>query len=160
MARRRKMALVAASIALAAGSLAVAGCGDDDDDSGSGNGENLSGSITIDGSSTVAPLSEAAAELFQGENPDVRVTVGTSGTGGGFEKFCRGETDISDASRPIKDEEIEACESAGISFEQISVANDGIAVAVNLENDWAQCLTVEQLNTCLLYTSPSPRDLN
>ena len=147
MARRRKMALVAASIALAAGSLAVAGCGDDDDDSGSGNGENLSGSITIDGSSTVAPLSEAAAELFQGENPDVRVTVGTSGTGGGFEKFCRGETDISDASRPIDEEEIAACESAGISFESISVANDGIAVAVNLENDWAQCLTVEQLNT-------------
>src|SRR5918998_6483125 len=88
----------------ASGALAfgVVACGDDDDDdggNGGGGGQNLSGTIKIDGSSTVAPLSEAAAELFQAENPSVRVTVGTSGTGGGFEKFCAGETDISDASR-------------------------------------------------------------
>jgi phosphate transport system substrate-binding protein len=145
MLRRRKIALALASVALAAGSLAVAGCGDDDDDGDSGS-SNLSGTITIDGSSTVAPLSEAAAELFQQENPDVRVTVGTSGTGGGFEKFCRGEIDISDASRPIKVEEIAACESAGIAFEQVDVANDALSVIKNPENDWATCLTVEELN--------------
>jgi phosphate transport system substrate-binding protein len=94
----------------------------------------------------VAPLSEAAAELFQEENPDVNVVVGTSGTGGGFEKFCAGDIDISDASRPIKDEEIAACEAAGIKYEEVTVANDGLAVVVNPENDWATCLTVEQLN--------------
>jgi phosphate transport system substrate-binding protein len=145
MLRRRKIALALASVALAAGSLAVAGCGDDDDgDSGS---SDLSGTITIDGSSTVAPLSEAAAELFQQENPDVRVTVGTSGTGGGFEKFCRGETDISDASRPIKDEEIEACEGNNITFEEVDVANDALSVILNPGNDFATCLTTDQLNT-------------
>ena len=129
--------------------IGVAACGSDDDE-GSGGGESggLSGTIRIDGSSTVAPLSEAAAELFQAENPDVQVTVGTSGTGGGFEKFCAGETDISDASRPIKDdEEVPVCEKNGIQFEEIEVANDGLAVVVNPENDWADCLTVEQLNT-------------
>jgi hypothetical protein len=72
--------------------------------------------------------------------------VGTSGTGGGFEKFCAGDIDISDASRPIKDEEIAACEAAGIKYEEVTVANDGLAVVVNPENDWATCLTVEQLN--------------
>ena len=106
---------------------------------------NLSGTIRIDGSSTVAPLSEAAAELFQEENPSVRVTVGTSGTGGGFEKFCDGETDISDASRPIKHDETDACEANGIEYEELTVANDGLSVVVNPENTWAKCLTVEQL---------------
>ncbi|MGI9538908.1 MAG: PstS family phosphate ABC transporter substrate-binding protein [Miltoncostaeaceae bacterium] len=142
ISRRRRYGLILAASAIAIGGIA-AGCGDDDDD-GNG-GEDLSGSITIDGSSTVAPMSEAAAEQFQAENSGVRVTVGTSGTGGGFEKFCRGETDISDASRSIKDEEIQACADAGISYEEITVGNDGLSVAVNLENDWAQCLTVEQL---------------
>ncbi|MGB0871601.1 MAG: phosphate ABC transporter substrate-binding protein PstS family protein [Solirubrobacterales bacterium] len=136
------IALTTIALSLA---LVAAGCGSDDD-SGSSNGD-LSGSIKIDGSSTVAPLSEAAAEKFQAENPNVRVTVGTSGTGGGFEKFCAGETDISDASRPIKDEEIEACEKNGISYEQLVVANDGLAVVVNPENDFAQCLTLDQLKT-------------
>ncbi len=144
ISRRRRYGLILAASAIAIGGIA-AGCGDDDDDSSNG-GEDLSGSITIDGSSTVAPLSEAAAEQFQAENSGVRVTVGTSGTGGGFEKFCRGETDISDASRSIKDEEIQACADAGITYEEITVGNDGLSVAVNLENDWAQCLTVEQLN--------------
>jgi len=131
-------------------SVAVAACGGDDEETttGGGGGEasGLSGSITIDGSSTVAPLSEAAAELFQEENPEVRVTVGTSGTGGGFEKFCAGETDISDASRPIKDdEEAPICKKNGIGFEEVQVANDGLSVVVNPQNDWAECLTVEQL---------------
>jgi phosphate transport system substrate-binding protein len=130
----------------------VAACGGDDDE-GNGGGEaaeqqeNLSGTIQIDGSSTVAPLAEAAAELFQEENSGVRVTVGTSGTGGGFEKFCRGEIDIADASRPIKDEEIEACEEAGIEYDQLGVSNDGLAIAVNPENDWAECVSVEELST-------------
>lgn len=125
--------------------LGVAACGDDDSStSGSGGGEDLSGSIRIDGSSTVAPLSEAIAEQFMAENPDVRVTVGTSGTGGGFEKFCAGETAISDASRAIEEEEIEACEKAGIEFEEVRVATDALTVMVNNENPVA-CLTVDQL---------------
>jgi phosphate transport system substrate-binding protein len=128
--------------------VGVAACGNDDDEGGSGGGggQNLSGTIKIDGSSTVAPLSEAAAELFQAENPKVRVTVGTSGTGGGFEKFCAGETDISDASRPIKeDEEVPICEENGVTYGELQVANDGLAVVVHPDNDWASCLTVDQL---------------
>ena len=104
----------------------MAACGDDDN---SGGGGNLSGTITIDGSSTVGPLTETAAELFREENPDVKITVGISGTGGGFEKFCAGETDISDASRPIEPEEVEACKKNGIEYEEVQVANDGIAVS-------------------------------
>jgi phosphate transport system substrate-binding protein len=130
--------------------LGIAACGDDDDENGGGGGGggggDLSGTIRVDGSSTVAPLTEAAAELFQAENPDVRVTVGTSGTGGGFEKFCAGETDISDASRPIKDdEEVPICKKNGIAYEEIQVANDGLSVVVNPGNDFATCLTVDQL---------------
>ena len=101
--------------------------------------------IKIDGSSTVAPFAQAAQEAFQGENPGVKITVGTSGTGGGFEKFCAGETDISDASRPIKeDEEAPICKKAGIVYDEVQVANDGIAVVTNpsLKVD---CLTVDQL---------------
>lgn len=107
----------------------------------------LSGSVTADGSSTVAPLTEAAADFFRDVEADVQVTVATSGTGGGFKTFCAGETDISDASRPIKDEEAEACAAAGVEYTEIVIANDGLSVVVNPENDWAQCLTVEQLNT-------------
>lgn len=105
----------------------------------------LSGSIRIDGSSTVAPLSEAAAELFQKEHKNVQVTVGTSGTGGGFEKFCRGETDISDASRPIRASEADICKANGVVYEEFQVGNDGLSVVVNNSNDWAKCLTVPQL---------------
>jgi phosphate transport system substrate-binding protein len=126
--------------------LATAACGGADAGQGTGADGELSGTIQIDGSSTVAPLSEAAAEGFQEENPGVRVVVGTSGTGGGFEKFCAGETDISNASRPIDEEEAALCESNGVVYEEISVANDGLAVVVNPENDWAECLTVEQVN--------------
>jgi phosphate transport system substrate-binding protein len=112
-------------------------------DSGGGNG--LSGLIEADGSSTVGPFTSAAAQRFKQEEPGVDVTVGISGTGGGFERFCRGETDLSDASRPIKDEERSICMKNGITYSEFLVANDGIAVVANKENDWTDCLTVAQL---------------
>jgi phosphate transport system substrate-binding protein len=108
-------------------------------------GAELSGQVRADGSSTVAPLTSAAAEFFAEEQPKVNVTVGTSGTGGGFEKFCNGETDISNGSRPIKDEEKAACESKGIKYVELTVATDALTVVVNKENTWATCLTTEQL---------------
>ena len=141
----KKLITFAVCCALA---LGAAACGDDDDDSSGGGGggdKNLSGTIKIDGSSTVAPFAQAAQEAFQAENPDVKITVGTSGTGGGFEKFCAGETDISDASRPIKpDEEAPVCKKAGISYKEIQVANDGIAVVTNPDLK-VDCLTTDQL---------------
>jgi phosphate transport system substrate-binding protein len=143
----RKNLLLALGVA---GALAcgVAACGDDESSGSSAaasDGGKLSGSIAIDGSSTVAPFAEAAAELFQEENPDVKVTVGTSGTGGGFEKFCAGETDISDASRPIKpDEEAPVCEQGGVKYTEVQIANDGIAVATSKELA-VDCLTADQL---------------
>jgi phosphate transport system substrate-binding protein len=125
--------------------VGVAACGSDDDSTtGGSGGEDLSGTIRIDGSSTVAPLSEAIAEEFQAENPGVRVTVGTAGTGGGFEKFCAGETDISDASREIEPEEVEACKKKGIGYEDVHVATDALTVMINNENP-VSCLTVDQL---------------
>jgi phosphate transport system substrate-binding protein len=134
---------------LAALALGAAACGGDDNSGGSGSGsgeQELRGSVKVDGSSTVAPLSTAAAEFYAEEQPRVRVTVGTSGTGGGFEKFCNGETDISDASRAIKDTEKKACEAKGIAYEEFQIANDALTVVVNKDNDWAECLTVAQLN--------------
>ncbi|MGN9783285.1 PstS family phosphate ABC transporter substrate-binding protein [Nonomuraea sp. ZG12] len=110
-----------------------------------GAGAELSGQVKADGSSTVAPLTSAAAEFFAEEQPKINVTVGTSGTGGGFEKFCNGETDISDASRPIKDEEKAACEAKGVKFTELTVATDALTVVVNKENTWASCLTTDQL---------------
>ncbi|HEX5376735.1 MAG TPA: PstS family phosphate ABC transporter substrate-binding protein [Solirubrobacterales bacterium] len=133
--------MVVASIAVLA--IGVAACGSDDE-STAGGGSDLSGSIRIDGSSTVAPLTEAVAEQFESENSGVKVTVGTSGTGGGFEKFCAGETSISDASRAIEPEEVEACEKKGIEFEEVRVATDALTVVVNPENP-VNCLTVDQL---------------
>ncbi len=141
-----------AVLVLAFGLIAAA-CGEDKtgtktNGSGSKPDVELSGSITVDGSSTVGPLTSAAAELFGAENPGVRITVGTSGTGGGFTKFCAGETDMSDASRPIKTDdpaEGPACEAAGIGYTELQVANDGIALVVNKDNTWAKCLTVPQL---------------
>ena len=145
----RKLISLAASAVLAAG---VVACGDDEEEpAGNSGGEttsetsgNLSGEIRIDGSSTVFPFANAAAELFNEENPDVRISVGQSGTGGGFEAFCAGETDISDASRPIEAEEEALCKKAGVSYTEVQVANDGIAVVTNpgLEVD---CLTTAQL---------------
>src|SRR5918996_4197793 len=128
--------------------LGVAACGDDDDDDGGGGDtpSGLSGTIRIDGSSTVGPLTEAIAEGFNEENPDVDVTVGTSGTGGGFEKFCAGETDANDASEAIGDEEIAACQQGGVEYAELQVANDALTVVANPENP-VNCTTVEQLKS-------------
>jgi phosphate transport system substrate-binding protein len=128
--------------------LGVAACGEDEDSGnggGGGGGGDLSGTIRIDGSSTVGPFAQAAQEAFVGENPDVRITVAQSGTGGGFEKFCAGETDISNASRPIdEEEEVPLCEKEGVDYTEVQVANDGISIATNPELA-VDCLTVEQL---------------
>ncbi len=111
----------------------------------SGAASDLSGRIQADGSSTVGPFTTAAAERFQQQNPDVQVTVGVSGTGGGFERFCRDETDLSNASRPIKDEEKTLCTDGGVEYVEFQVANDALTVVVNKDNDWITCLTTEQL---------------
>jgi phosphate transport system substrate-binding protein len=132
--KRRHIALFTPILVLA---IIAAGCG------GGSDGDGLSGTIQIDGSSTVAPLSEAAAELYQAEQQGVRVTVATSGTSGGFEKFCIGETDLSDASRPIKESEIELCGEKGIAYDAIQVANDALSIVVNAANP-VDCLTAEQ----------------
>ena len=105
----------------------------------------LKGTIKIDGSSTVYPVTEAVAEEFRSIQPGINVTVGVSGTGGGFKKFMRGEIDINDASRPIKAKEADACAEIGIGYQELSVAYDGLAVLVNPENDWVDYLTVEEL---------------
>ncbi|ADL07135.1 PstS family phosphate ABC transporter substrate-binding protein [Thermosediminibacter oceani] len=106
---------------------------------------NLSGSIEIDGSSTVYPITEAVAEEFMNTYPDVNITVGVSGTGGGFKRFTAGETDISNASRPISDEEAAKAKESGVEYIELPVAYDGITVVVNKENDWVDHLTVEEL---------------
>ena len=128
--------------------LGAAACGNDDDDDGGGSGGgggDLSGTIRIDGSSTVGPFAQAAQEAFQGENPGVRITVAQSGTGGGFEKFCAGETDISNASRPIdEEEEVPLCDKEGVKYTEVQVANDGISIATNPDLA-VDCLTTDQL---------------
>lgn len=101
--------------------------------------------IQVDGSSTVFPISEAMAEEFMAENRGTQVTVGVSGTGGGFSKFCAGELDITGASRPIKSSEAEACAAAGIEYVEVPVATDALTVVINPENTWAESMTVEQL---------------
>jgi phosphate transport system substrate-binding protein len=101
--------------------------------------------IRVDGSSTVFPITEAVAEEFQKQRPGSRVTVGTSGTGGGFQKFCRGETDISDASRPISKTEIEACSKGSIEYQEVAIAYDGLVVVVNPKNTWVDSMTVAEL---------------
>ncbi len=105
----------------------------------------LEGTILVDGSSTVAPITIAIAEEFQKQNPEVRVPVGISGTGGGFKKFCAGETDLTNASRPIKASEVELCKQNGVEYVELPVAFDGIAIVVNPSNNFASCLTVEEL---------------
>lgn len=114
-------------------------CGD------AGSTSGLSGTVSIDGSSTVFPIIEAVVEEFQIDHRGVRVTAGISGTGGGFDRLCAGEIDISAASRPIGDEERAACAEAGIEFFEIPVAWDGLTVVTHPTNDWVQCLTVEEL---------------
>jgi phosphate transport system substrate-binding protein len=132
---RRFLAVGVIGIAM----LAVAGCGGDDGGSGSG------GPVSGDGSSPVGPYVTAAAASFRDES-GTNVTVGISGTGGGFERFCRGETDLSNASRPIDGEEVALCEEKGVAYQELQVANDALTVVVNTANDWATCLTVEELN--------------
>ena len=100
--------------------------------------------IKIDGSSTVYPITEAVAEEFQKETK-IKITVGESGTGGGFKKFCRGETDISDASRPILKKEMDACKEAGVQYIELPIAFDGLTVVVNAKNDWVKSITVDEL---------------
>ncbi len=139
--------LTAVAVVGAAGALFV-GCGDDADTGGSGTGSggtSVAGAISIDGSSTVAPFISIAQEDFRASGATTQITVGISGTGGGFERFCKGETDISNASRAIKDEEKELCAKAGVEFAELQLANDGLAIVVNNENDWASCLTTAQL---------------
>ena len=115
----------------------------------------LSGNIKIDGSSTVYPISEAIAEEFRTIAPKVRVTIGVSGTGGGFKKFSRGETDISNASRPIKEKEVTACDENQIEYLELAVAFDGLAVVINPENDWVESLTTDELK---LIWEPDAQD--
>ncbi len=131
-------------VALGAGAVLVFGvtaCGDESDSDGGGG---VSGSLSIDGSSTVQPFAEAAVELYKGENDAFDASVGAAGTGGGFEKFCAGETNISNASRSIEAEEVELCKQGGVTYAEVQVANDGIAVVTN-PGLAISCLTVDQL---------------
>ena len=127
------------------GSGGDAGSGGAVSEGGDGAAGSLSGSIKIDGSSTVYPVSEAVAEEFRTEQPDIRVTVGFSGTGGGMKKFYAGEIDIADASREMKEKEAQKCAEHGVEFVRFSVAFDGLAIVLHPENTWCDCLTVAQL---------------
>ena len=124
--------------------LLLAACGEKD--SADKSGTELQGAVRVDGSSTVFPITEAVGEEFQNLHRGVRVTVGISGTGGGFKKFLAGETDINDASRPIKGKEVKAAEEAGMEFIEIPVAFDGLSVLVNPENDWVDHMTIDELH--------------
>jgi len=130
-------------------SVTLAGCGNSAQDARTGGAPASSGPslVSLDGSSTVFPISEAVAEEFQKVEKDTRVTVGISGTGGGFQKFCRAEIDIADASRPISATEIAACEKSGVQFIELPIAYDGIAIAVNPKSTWADKITVAELKT-------------
>lgn len=141
---------------VAAVTLLAAACGGDDAGRGgdtapgaaqTADDEKLEGSVAIDGSSTVFPVTEAVAEEFRSVAPDVRVTVGVSGTGGGFQKFCSGETDISDASRPIKQNEIDECAEAGIEYLPLRVGLDGLAVVTHPDTEFLECITMDELST-------------
>jgi phosphate transport system substrate-binding protein len=142
---RHTVGLAPAAIAI----LMVAACGQSAQDArgsgaSTGSGPSL---VSLDGSSTVFPISEAVAEEFQKAEKDIRVTVGISGTGGGFQKFCRAEIDISDASRPISATEVAACQKSGVDYIELPVAYDGIAIAVNPKATWADKITTAELKT-------------
>ncbi|NER35666.1 MAG: PstS family phosphate ABC transporter substrate-binding protein [Oscillatoria sp. SIO1A7] len=136
---------------LIAGAFSLSACSSgqevsgDASDGGSSSGQEVSGNVLVDGSSTVFPISEAMAEEFMKANPGVRVTVGVSGSGGGFKKFCNDETDLSNASRPIKESEIELCEKGNVEYIEIPIAFDGLSVVVNPDNDFVNCLTIDEL---------------
>ena len=133
------------AVLMVAAALLTGACGGGQ--TGAGGGSSSPATVTLDGSSTVFPISEAVAEEFQKATPGVRVTVGISGTGGGFQKFCRGETDISNASRPITANETQACAAAGIAFIELPVAYDGLAVVVNPKATWIDSITAAELKT-------------
>jgi phosphate transport system substrate-binding protein len=136
-----------ASVAVLALGLPACG-GDNEETSGSGDSsESVSGEIIADGSSTVQPLTEAAGELYKEEQPEVDVSVGTAGTGGGFEVFCKGQTDISNASRPIEAEEEKICQENDVEYTQLQVALDALTVVTSADNDFITCLTTEELKT-------------
>lgn len=136
--------ITSATFALAAVPLFLAGCGGTD--AGGTTADGLTGRVEIDGSSTVFPISEAVAEEFTlAMGGDVQATVAQSGTGGGFKRFCIGETDISDASREIKQSEVDECAANGIEYIRLNVGLDGIALTVNNQNDYVQCMTVNEL---------------
>jgi phosphate transport system substrate-binding protein len=143
---RRTLGRVIAPAAIAL-SLSLAACGGGNEAEATGGDAAVSGEVVADGSSTVAPLTGAAGELFKEEVSGVNVSVGTSGTGGGFEKFCLGQTDISDASRTIKDEEKAACEKSGVAFTELQVATDALTVVVSKDNTFLECLTTDELKT-------------
>lgn len=136
----KKFLLLLMAAALA---FSLTACGSTD---GGEAGNGLQGNVKIDGSSTVYPITEAISEEFQAENPDAQVTIGVSGTGGGFTKFLNQETDINNASRPIKDKEVALAEKNSIEYIEIPIAYDGLSVVVNKENDWVDYLTIEELN--------------
>lgn len=127
-----------------AASLLLTACGKKENAAES-NSEKVAGQIKVDGSSTVYPITEAVAEEFRVEQPDVKVTVGVSGTGGGFKKFSRGEIDINDASRPIKEQEVAACKENNVNYIELKVAYDGLVIVVNKQNTWVDFFTVEEL---------------
>src|SRR5215218_5851035 len=116
----------------------------------------LSGEIVSDGSSTVGPLTQAVAEEFNAQAPNVQISVDISGTGGGFKRFCAGEIDLSNASRPIKDEEAALCAENGVDWYEFEVAYDGLTVVTNKENTWLTCITTDQLKQ--LWQKDSPAD--
>ncbi|MFN3365620.1 MAG: PstS family phosphate ABC transporter substrate-binding protein [Exiguobacterium mexicanum] len=142
MSWMKKSALVASITSVA---IIGAACGNNEE-GGAADGEGLSGKVVMDGSSTVFPIMEAVAEEYSAEQPDVEVTVGVSGTGGGFKRFVTGETDFSNASRQIKEEEAAEAEKNGVEYTEIAVALDGLSIVVNPENDWAEDITMDELN--------------
>ncbi|MFI8852394.1 PstS family phosphate ABC transporter substrate-binding protein [Streptomyces sp. 891-h] len=144
-ASRRPRAIIGGTVPALVGALALSACGVTDVWRGSADEEKLVGSVRVDGSSTVAPLSKAAAQFYGYKQPDVRVTVETSGTGGGFKKFCSGATDVADASRVIKDTEKAACEENDVKYDELAVANDALTVVVNKNVHWVDCLSTAQL---------------
>ncbi|MBQ6460120.1 MAG: PstS family phosphate ABC transporter substrate-binding protein [Exiguobacterium sp.] len=143
MSWMKKSALLASITSVA---LVGAACGNNEEGGAAEGGDALSGKVVMDGSSTVFPIMEAVAEEYSAEQPEVEVTVGVSGTGGGFKRFVTGETDFSNASREIKEEEAAEAEKNGVEFTQLSVALDGLSLVVNPANDWAQDITIEELN--------------
>ena len=153
-----KRSIVLAAAPAAALVLALTACGGGNEaaapdatgggaESPTGDATGVSGEVVVDGSSTVQPLTAAAGELFKMQEPGVNVSVGTSGTGGGFKVFCAGETDISNASRPIKEEEAALCEENGIEYTELRVATDALTVVASADNDFLSCLSVDQLAT-------------